>query len=53
MSGHLALVGGSEWNEGCDFDAQLLAASGSTEVAVLATAAAFENPAKRVARAEE
>lgn len=51
MTGHLALVGGSEWNDGCDFDAALLAASGAKEVAVLATAAAYENPAKHVARA--
>src|SRR5512134_2374616 len=51
MAGFLALVGGSEWNEGCDFDAALLAASGATEVAVLPTAAAYENPAKHVERA--
>jgi cyanophycinase len=51
MSGHLALVGGSEWNEGCDFDAALLAVSGATEVVVLPTAAAYENPAKHLARA--
>lgn len=53
MSGHLALVGGSEWNDGCDFDAMLLAASGGNEVTLLPTAAAFESPAKHVARAEE
>jgi cyanophycinase len=52
MSGYLALVGGSEWNDGCDFDAALLAVSGADEVVVLPTAAAYENPAKHVARAE-
>jgi cyanophycinase len=52
MSGYLALVGGSEWNDGCDFDAALLAVSGATEVVVLPTAAAYENPAKHLARAE-
>jgi cyanophycinase len=51
MSGYLALVGGSEWNDGCDFDAALLAASGAAEVVVLPTAAAYENPAKHLARA--
>ena len=49
MSGTLALVGGGEWNDGCDFDADLLAASGGTEVVVLPTAAAYEQPARAVA----
>jgi cyanophycinase len=48
----LALVGGDEWNEGCTFDAELLAASGGDEVLVLPTAAAYEHPDKDVARAE-
>lgn len=51
MSGTIALVGGAEWTEGCDFDAALLAASGGTEVVVLPTAAAFEQPDKAVATA--
>jgi cyanophycinase len=51
MSGPLALVGGSEWHDGCTFDAELLAASGGTTVTVLATAAAFENPARSIEQA--
>jgi len=48
----LALVGGGEWSEGCDFDAELLAASGGDEVLVLPTAAAYEHPEKAVHSAE-
>jgi cyanophycinase len=51
VTGHLALVGGGEFAEGCSFDAALLEASGGNEVAVLPTAAAFEHPAKLVAAA--
>ena len=51
MSGVLALVGGGEWSEACEFDRELLDASGSKEVVVLPTAAAFENPGKYVDRA--
>jgi cyanophycinase len=51
-SGTLALVGGGEWADGCDaLDAALLEASGGTEVVVLPTAAAFEQPAEVVERA--
>ncbi|HLN42189.1 MAG TPA: Type 1 glutamine amidotransferase-like domain-containing protein [Acidimicrobiales bacterium] len=50
--GPLALVGGGEWSEGCDFDAELLAASGGDEVLVLPTAAAYEHPEKAVHSAE-
>ena len=51
MTGPLALVGGREWGEGCTFDADLLAASGSTEVLVMPTAAAYEHPARAVENA--
>jgi len=44
MSGPLAFVGGAEWQEGCTFDADLLAASGGTEVVLLPTADAYEHP---------
>jgi cyanophycinase len=46
--GTLALVGGGEWQPGCSFDAGLLAASGSDEVLVLPTAAAYEHPERLV-----
>lgn len=52
MSGHLALVGGGEWREGCTFDRDLLAASGADEVLILPTAAAYEHPERAVATAE-
>jgi cyanophycinase len=45
-------VGGDEWGPGCDFDAELLAASGSDDVLVLPTAAAYEHPEKAVQHAE-
>jgi cyanophycinase len=51
--GLLALVGGDEWTPGCEFDAELLAASGSDRVVVLPTAAAFERPERRVVAAAE
>jgi len=51
--GILALVGGGEWQEGCDFDAEFLATSGSNDVLVLPTAAAYEHPEQLVARAGE
>ena len=40
-------------SEGCSFDAELLAASGSDEVLVLPTAAAYEHPERLVAEAGE
>ena len=49
MTGVLALVGGGEWRDGCKaFDAELLKASGGTEVLVLPTAAAYEHPERAV-----
>ena len=53
MSGPLALVGGDEFGPGCDFDAELIAAVGAEEVALLATGSAYENPGKVVAVARE
>ena len=52
-TGTLALVGGGEWNEGCTFDAALLAASGGPHVVVLPTAAAYQHPERVVLRAAE
>jgi cyanophycinase len=50
--GHLALVGGSEWSPGCEsFDQDLLQASGTSEVLVLPTAAAYWHPDRAVAAA--
>jgi cyanophycinase len=51
--GLLALVGGSEWTEGCTFDAALLDASGGKDVVVLPTAAAYQHPERVVLRAAE
>jgi cyanophycinase len=50
-AGLLALVGGGEWQEGCDFDQRLLEASGAEEVVVLPTAAAYEHPDRAVDKA--
>jgi cyanophycinase len=50
-SGALALVGGCEWREGCTFDACLLAESGTTEVLVVPTAAAYEHAERKVSDA--
>lgn len=49
MTGTLALVGGREWTEGCTFDEALV--TGVTEVLVLPSALAYENPAAAVDRA--
>ncbi len=51
--GILALVGGGEWRSGCSFDAELLTASGSDQVLVLPTAAAYEHPERQVLEAGE
>jgi len=52
VPGPLALVGGAEWRTGCDFDRELLEASGGKEVLVLPTAAAYEHPERAVQAAE-
>jgi cyanophycinase len=52
-AGPLALVGGAEWTDGCTFDGPLLEAVKAKEVVVLTTAAAYENPSKLLARAQE
>ena len=48
MTGTLALIGGAEWQSRCQFDADLLTASGGAEVLVLPTAAAYEHPQRAV-----
>ncbi|MEX2293931.1 MAG: Type 1 glutamine amidotransferase-like domain-containing protein [Acidimicrobiales bacterium] len=52
MPGSLALVGGAEWRNGCDFDRDLLLASGGREVLVIPTAAAYEHPTRLTESAE-
>jgi cyanophycinase len=52
VPGPLALIGGSEWRAGCDFDRDLLELSGGTEVLVLPTAAAYEHPDRALEAAE-
>ncbi|MCB1038927.1 MAG: Type 1 glutamine amidotransferase-like domain-containing protein [Acidimicrobiales bacterium] len=51
MSGHLALVGGGEFSDGCSFDASLLEASGGDRILVVPTGAAYEHPQRLVERA--
>jgi cyanophycinase len=53
VTGPLALVGGAAWTPGCEFDGELLAASGGKEVVILPTAAAYERPEKTVLTAAE
>jgi len=52
-SGILALVGGAEFTDGCEFDRTLLEAAGTDQVLVVPTAAAFEHPHRFVDRAVE
>jgi cyanophycinase len=52
VPGPLALVGGAEWRAGCDFDRELLEASGGREVLVLPTAAAYEHPDRAIESAQ-
>ncbi len=51
-AGPLALIGGAEWQPGCDFDIELLRASDGSEVVVIPAAAAFEHPERVVERAK-
>ena len=51
-AGLLALVGGGEWQQGTDYDAELLERSGADEVLILPTAAAYQHPERAVAHAE-
>ena len=49
--GTLALVGGGEWNPGCEFDRDLWDGAGRPDVVVLPTAAAYEHPERAVEHA--
>jgi cyanophycinase len=53
MNGPIALVGGDEFTWGCDFDAQIIADVGATEVVLLPTGSAYENPGRIVELARE
>lgn len=53
MSGLLALIGGGDWSAGRTFDRDLLEASGTSEVVLLPTGSAYENPGKLVAAATD
>jgi cyanophycinase len=52
VPGTLALVGGGEFDDGCDFDRELLEASGAGDVLVVPAGAAFEHPHRLVEAAE-
>ena len=47
----LALIGGSEWSDGCSFDSELIETAGTNRVLILPTAAAFEHPDSAIERA--
>lgn len=53
MTGTLALLGGAEWTDGVTLDAALAAESDATEVTILPTGTAYENPDARVKLAEQ
>jgi cyanophycinase len=53
QTGPLALIGGSEWTEGCSFDRLLVESVDATEVLVLPTAAAYEHPERALERASD
>lgn len=50
-AGPLALVGGDEWTDGCDFDQRLVEESGTESVVMIPAAAAYESPGQLVDRA--
>jgi cyanophycinase len=48
MNGPIALVGGGEFTPGCTFDTELIADVGASEVVLLPTGSAYENPERLV-----
>ena len=48
MNGPIALVGGDEFGSGCEFDAEIIEAVSATEVLLLPTGSAYENPGRIV-----